>query len=387
MTPTAGPIAFEAVMRTAATKLAAFDRAHPRRDSYPTDAKGPHWRTVKVHDWESGFYPGCLWYLYEYARDAGWDDSDRWLRLASDWTESLESQQFNNTHHDLGFVMFDSYGNGFRLTGRDEYKPILIQSALSLASRFSETTGMIRSWGDIDDMESFTVIIDNMMNLELLLWASRNGGPETLREIVVRHADRTIETFFRPDGSTCHVVELDARDGSFLRQKTHQGKADGSTWSRGQAWAIYGFAYLYQELGERRYLDASLRAAEHYLDRLPTDGIPPADFDGGHDGIGFKDSSAAAVVASAFLRLAAVLDDPAQIRRYLDAAVSMLGALTRPPYFSESPADAGLLLHGARNHCEDSGHLFADTSLIWGEYYLLESLVRLHQQSAADPPA
>ncbi|MCB1130387.1 MAG: glycoside hydrolase family 88 protein, partial [Verrucomicrobiae bacterium] len=257
MTPTAGPIAFEAVMRTAATKLAAFDRAHPQRDAYPTDAKGPHWRTVKVHDWESGFYPGCLWYLYEYARDAGWDDADRWLRLASDWTESLESQQFNNTHHDLGFVMFDSYGNGFRLTGRDEYKPILIQSALSLASRFSETTGMIRSWGDIDDMESFTVIIDNMMNLELLLWASRNGGPETLREIVVRHADRTIETFFRPDGSTCHVVELDARDGSFLRQKTHQGKADGSTWSRGQAWAIYGFAYLYQELGERRYLDAS----------------------------------------------------------------------------------------------------------------------------------
>lgn len=376
-TTAAAPIDIDAAMRTAAAKLAAFDRGHPRRDAYPTDAKGPHWRTVMVHDWESGFYPGCLWYLYEYARDAGWSDAGDWLRLASGWTESLESQQFNNTHHDLGFVMFDSYGNGHRLTGRAGYKPVLLRSAESLASRFSGATGMIRSWGDIDDTDSFVVIIDNMMNLELLLWASRNGGPPALRDIVIRHADRSIEHFFRPDGSTCHVVEVDPHDGSLLRRKTNQGKSDDSAWSRGQTWAIYGFAYLYQELGLRRYLDASLRAAEYYLARLPADGVPPADFDGGHDDLVFKDSSAAAVAASAFLRLSTLVDDSSQRARFHNAAVATLGTLTRPPYFSRDAADAGLLLHGARNHCDDPMHLFTDTSLIWGDYYLLEALVRL----------
>lgn len=377
----AADIDVERVMRVAARKLAAHDEAHPEKIHYPTDAKGAKWRTVSYRDWVSGFYPGTLWYLYEYARGAKWAEAEQWRARAEAWTAGLEKQQFDNTHHDTGFVIFDSFGNGFRLTENPAYPPIIKRTAQSLASRYIPETGLIRSWGKIGDTKKSTVIIDNMMNLELLVWSARNGGTTLdggdLLKIATSHADRSAELFFRPDGSTYHVVEVDPTTGAVQRRRTEQGKADESTWSRGQTWAIYGFAYMYEATKEPRYLQASLKAADFYLSKLPADFVPPSDFDSQLTGLEFKDSSAAAIAASAFLRLHRLVDTPELKKKYLDAATGTLRALTSAPYFSEGADKASLLVYAARNYHPDPNHALTNTSLIWGDYYLLEALLQL----------
>jgi unsaturated chondroitin disaccharide hydrolase len=374
MKPNQSIIDIDRILRAAARKLGRFDALHPGRDRFPSDAKGAEWTTVAVHDWESGFYPGALWYVYEHAVTAGWPDAAEWRARAEAWTDALAGQQFNDTHHDLGFVIFDSFGHGYRLTGNPDYKPVILRAAETLASRYRPETGMIRSWGRIDDSECFTVIMDNMMNLELLIWAADHGGGEFLRETAIRHADRTIELFFRPDGGTYHVVDLDPRDGRVLRKHTNQGRSADSTWSRGQAWAIYGFTYMYGATRERRYLDTALMAASHYLSRTSSDRVPPADFDGGLEGLEFKDSSTAAVVAAAFLRLHSLVDQPVLKRLYLGEAREILRQLASAPYFSEGESHASVLRFAARNYCEDPDHRLTNTSLIWGDYYFLEAL-------------
>lgn len=391
--PVGDSIDVDGVMRVAARKFAAFDASQPNKTNFPTDAKGAQWRTVGAPDWASGFYPGSLWYLYEYARDQKWPDAQAWRARAETWTAGLESQQFNSSHHDTGFVMFDSYGNGYRLTGNPAYLPILNRTAQSLASRYRADTGMIRSWGKIEDTNEFTVIIDNMMNLELLVWASAHGGTTSggtsaeLRKVATSHADCALELFFRPDGGTYHVVELNPRTGKVLRKRTAQGKADESIWSRGQTWAIYGYAYMYEATGERRYLEASLKAADRYLALLPADFVPPADFDSDLKGLEFKDSSAAAIAASAFLRLHRVVDAPALKKKYLDAATATLRSLTSAPYFSKDDDKASLLVYAARNYHADPNNALTNTSLIWGDYYLLEALLQYQAITTASAMA
>ena len=370
------------VMRVAGIKFAKFDAAHPDSTVYPTDAKGAEWKTVPPSDWVSGFYPGALWYLHEYALANKWPEAADWRRRAEKWTVGLEKQQFNDKHHDTGFVMFDSYGNGHRITGNPAYKPVIIQTAKTLATRYRKETGMIRSWGNISDMKNFTVIIDNMMNLELLMWAAAHGGGDELRKIAISHADRTRDLFFRPDGSTYHVVELDPTNGNVRRKRTHQGKADESTWSRGQAWAIYGFTYMHEATGDSKYLETAIKAADYYLANLPADQIPPSDFQSTLSGLEFKDSSAATIVAAAFLRLHDVLKSPELKAKYLKAATAMLKALTEPPYFSVGDDKAGLVVYSARNYNQDPNHRLTNTSLIWSDFYLLQALLR-HQRITA----
>ena len=378
-------------MRAAATKLAAHDALHPSKTEYPNDAKGAEWHTVKASDWVSGFYPGALWYLYEYARDEGWQDAEAWRKRAEGWTAGLSDQQFNSGTNDTGFMIFNSYGNGYRLTKNADYPPVIRNAARSLSARFLKSTGLIRSWGGITDWRKSITIMDNMMNLELLVWAAKNGGEayngtgENLLNIALSHADRTRELMVRPDGSTPHAIEVNPSDGSLLATKTFQGKSAESTWSRGQAWAMYGFSYMYEATGERRYLDTAIKVAGYYLAHLPADHVPPADFDSTLAGLEFKDSSAAAVAACALLRLQRLTDDPALKKRYFDAAQATLGALTRPPYFSAGPDKAGLLVCAARNYHTDPNHWLTNTSLIFGDYYLLEALLEYRRTATGKP--
>jgi hypothetical protein len=381
--PAADPsINIDKVMRVAARKLAKFDATHPEKTAYPTDAKGAEWTTVDPSDWVSGFYPGALWYVYEYAKAEKWPDADAWRQRAESWTAGLEAQQFNDKHHDTGFMIFDSYGNGNRLTGNPAYPPVIVQTAKTLASRYREETGMIRSWGKKDDMKDFTVIIDNMMNLELLMWASEHGGGEELRKIALSHADRTRELFFRPDGSLYHVVHLDPADGKVRRKRTAQGKADDSAWSRGQTWAIYGFTYMHEATGDPKYLESAIKAADYYLANLPEDGIPPSDFHSDLKGLEFKDSSAATIAAAGLLRLYPLLKSPELKEKYLKAATASLRALTAPPYFSEGDDKASLIVYSARNYHADPAHKLTNTSLIWSDYYLLQALLRYQKITA-----
>ena len=377
----APPIDTERAAAIIAKKLAAYDASQPDKAAYPNEAKGATWSMVRAKDWVSGFYPGALWYTYEYAQRHHWPEAEVWRQRADTWTTGLTNEQFTTTNHDLGFMLMDSFGHAYRLTGKPRYKAVVLQAAQSLATRYRPEVGLIRSWGAIDDLKEYTVIIDNMMNLELLLWAAANGGTtkegtaQDLVKIATRHADRTMVEFFRPDHSTYHVVELDPLSGTVKRKHTAQGKADDSCWSRGQTWAIYGFAYLYEATHDRRYLDQSIQAADYYLAHLPADHVPPSDFNSDLVGLEFKDSSAAAIACCAFFRLSRLSAEPAVKARFLQAAVETLKSLTNAPYFSESPDQASALRYQARNYHSDPSHRLTNTSLIWGDYYLLEALL------------
>jgi len=369
-------------VKVIAGKLAAFDATHTDRNAFPNDAKGPEWTTVPSKDWVSGFYSGSLWYVYEFAKLRQWPDQDAWRKRADAWTVGLTNEQFNTTNHDLGFMLYDSFGHGYRLTGDESYKKVLLQGAKSLSSRFRPEVNLIRSWGQISDMKKYMVIIDNMMNLELLMWASANGGTTStngsaadLAKIATTHADRALVEFFRPDNSTYHVVELDPTTGVVQRKRTAQGKADDSCWSRGQTWAMYGFAYMYEATKDKKYLDQSIKACDYYLAHLPADNIPPSDFNSTLTGLEFKDSSAASIAACAFFRISRLSDDAEVKARFRKAGIDALKAMTSAPYFSETPDFASSLRYQARNYHPDAKNRLTNTSLIWGDYYLMEALI------------
>ena len=372
--PAPSAIDVDRVLAVAATKLAAHDAANADKTKYPHDGVPGtgKWATIAPSYWVSGFYPGALWHLYERTNDPAWRSR------AEAWTRGLESQKNNRSTHDVGFMMFSSFGHGQRLTGEAGYRDVLRTAARSLSSRYNPAVGALRS-RDRDDHE---VIIDNLMNLELLFWAAKNGGttsgggPATaLFDMAVSHAARTLADHVRPDGSTYHVVDYDERTGRVLRKYTLQGKGDETTWSRGQAWAVHGFTTVYRESGDARFLAAARRVADYFLARLPADHVPAADFDSTYTDLAHKDSSAAAIAASGLIELSRLETDPARREKYFAAAARILTSLTSSTYLSTSPRDAGMLLHGSRAYPGN------DRSYIYGDYYLIQALTRYAEQT------
>ena len=209
-------------------------------------------KLVKPGDWTSGFFPGCLWYLYEYTKES------KWKKSAEFFTNNVEKEQYNSGTHDMGFKMYCSYGNGYRLTGNEKYKEILLQSAKTLITRFNSKVGCVRSWDHSKDTWEYPVIIDNMMNLELLFWATKESGDSTFYKVAVSHANITMKNHFRSDYSTWHVVNYDTLTGKVISKETHQGYADSSCWSRGEAWALYGFTMCYRETNDPKVFAAKL---------------------------------------------------------------------------------------------------------------------------------
>ncbi len=245
----------------------------PTGKNYPRTMKDNGELVVtNMYDWTPGFFPGSLWYLYELTGDTKWRD------VAEKWTLSLEPLKTFTDHHDLGFMMYCSYGNAERLASKPEYKDILIESANSLSTRFSDKTDAIKSWNNFSTWDdsfksSYPVIIDNMMNLEMLFYASKVTGNKKYYDIAVKHSDTTMKNQFRDDYTTYHVVSYDTISGKAVNKATAQGFSDNSTWARGQAWAIYGFTMVYRETKDRKYLDVATKAAGNqtmeYLFQLP----------------------------------------------------------------------------------------------------------------------
>ena len=256
---------------------------------------------------------------------------------------------------------------------------MVLRGARSLASRYGPAVGMTRSWGKRDSPR-FTVIVDNLMNLELLFWAARHGGDPAWYGMALSHAVRSARDHGRGDGSTFHVVDYDARNGKLRGKRTRQGYARDSTWSRGQAWAVYGFTMAYRETGDRRLLAAARRAADWYLAHLPADLVPYWDFDAPGIPDAPRDSSAAAIAASGLLELAELDPDAAQGARYHAAAEATLASLSSDRYLARGHPDQSILLHGT----QDRPRGRYDTGLVFGDYYFIEALLR-HQSPPRQP--
>ena len=318
--------------------------------------------------WCSGFYPGTLLYLFEETQDKElYNEALEKLKL-------LEKEQFNKSTHDLGFMMYCSYGNAYRLNPSDKYKDILLNSARSLSSRFNEKVGCIRSWNS-KEKDKFLVIIDNMMNLELLFWATKATGDSSFYNMAVTHANTTMDNHFRPDNSSFHLVNYHPETGTPQVKETVQGAADESAWARGQAWGLYGFTVMYRETKDEKYLDMANRIAEFILTHpnLPKDKIPYWDFDAPEIPDAPRDASAGAIMASALIELAGFNENKIR-ENYLEAAETMLQSLSSPTYRASYGDQGGFILKhsvGSIPH-----NLEVDAPLTYADYYYVEALTR-----------
>lgn len=317
--------------------------------------------------WTSGFYPGTLLYLYE-------ETGDRQLyEEAMRIMEELKQEQYNTSTHDLGFMMFCSFGNANRIEPRPEYREILLNSARSLASRFNPQVGAIRSWDS--DESDFIVIIDNMMNLELLFWATEATGDSTFYDIAVTHANTTTENHFRPDYSTYHVVNYDPETGAVQEKKTAQGAADESAWARGQAWGLYGYTLTYRATGDEQYLEQANRIADFMLNHpnMPKDKIPYWDINAPGIPDALRDASAAAITASALLELATYTEEE-RTERYFNTAETMLKTLSTDEYMADIGTNGGFILKHGVGHMPAGTEI--DVPLTYADYYFVEAMKR-----------
>lgn len=337
------------------------------RNIYPDQTT---WNKVGIHDWTSGFWPGLLWYTYEASGDED-------IKAAAEkYTGALQAVlEVPVDNHDLGFMLYCSYGNGYRLESHSDYHDLLLTAADSLATLYNPKVGTILSWPAMREKMNWphNTIIDNMINLELLFWAAQNGGSQDLYSIAIDHANTTLKYLIREDFSTFHVGVFDTTDGDFIKGVTHQGYADGSQWARGQAWGIYGFTMCYRETGDSKYLEAAMKLSDVFLERLPEDGIPYWDFDDPNIPNAPKDASAAAVAASGMLELSEHSSDNNIREKYGNAARDLIAELSSPGYLSGDKNQA-FLLHSTGHKPHNSE---IDASIIYADYYYLEALLRL----------
>ncbi|MFV0324041.1 MAG: glycoside hydrolase family 88 protein [Bacteroides xylanisolvens] len=323
--------------------------------------------TVEPWAWTSGFFPGVLWYLYEV------NGSDSLKTYADNYTRRLVRQQYTKSNHDVGFMLYCSYGNGWRLTKDDEYRKVLLQGAKSLSTRFRPQVGCIRSW----DRKAwqYAVIIDNMMNLELLLWASKHSDESKLGSIARSHADVTMEHHFRPDYSCYHVVSYDTITGQPDVKGTYQGYADNSDWARGQGWALYGYTMMYRETKLKKYLDQAIHVAKFIMSHpnLPEDKIPYWDFDAPDIPNAPRDASAGALMASALIELSQYTKGSFS-RECLSVAEIQLKTLTSSEYLAEPGTNCNFILkHSVGNKPKKKE---VDVPLTYADYYYVEALIR-----------
>jgi hypothetical protein len=333
------------------------------------------WKLKKSDDWTSGFYPGCLWYAYEFSGDP------RFERWARQWTASVEREKSNPETHDLGFKFMCSFGNGLRL-GKGpayvKYREIMVSAANTLAKRYDPTIGCLQSNWDVVSMEkSFPVLIDIMMNLELLFWASENGGPSSFADLARRHATTTCRDFVRPDGSTYHIVRYDRSTGKVIRRGTLQGAGDETTWSRGHAWGLYGMVVAYRFTKEVRFLDMAMKLSDYFLKHLPEDHVSQWDF---QSDVRYRDVSATCIVTSAFFEMIDYIREPSLKKHYRKEAEAMLTSLCGPPYFTAGVNTSCLLDHSVQYLPINSN---VDVPAIFADYYFLEALLRFRAHRSA----
>lgn len=327
---------------------------------------------VPSRNWVSGFYPGCLWFMYEYSKDRKWEEA------AKNWTSALSKEQFNTYTHDVGFMIYCSYGQGYRIDGIKEYKSVIINAAKSLATRYNDTVGCTKSWSWGEDTEgwSFPVIIDNMMNMELLFKASELSGDETYRNIAIRHAKTTMHNHFRDDYSSYHVVDYNPETGEVNRKRTFQGNSDESSWARGQAWGLYGFTFCYRETGDPEFLHMAEHIADYIIHNpnTPEDLIPIWDYEMyGIEGEP-RDASAAAIIASALIELS-THSERTKADEYVHYADKILENLSTDNYLAKVGTNNNFILKHCTGHKPHKSEI--DVPLIYGDYYFMEALLRM----------
>ncbi|HYV40066.1 MAG TPA: glycoside hydrolase family 88 protein [Gemmataceae bacterium] len=312
--------------------------------------------------WCEGFFPGILWLLHSHTGEAGW------RQLAEQYSKPLEPRRFDRDVHDLGFLFFSTYLRWFRLTGDPALEKIILEAGRTLALR-RQKGGYLASF-----LGPHSLFIDIMMNVGIILWTANATGDEALREIAIEHCRTTAKYIIRADGGSAHEGIFDVESGKFVRESTQQGLRADSTWSRGQAWALYGFTAMHRLGGGAEFLETAHRCADFYLKHAPNGAVPLWDFDVPDDGKQPFDSSAAAIAASGLLDLANEVQDQAERDRYRLAALQTLNTLCTDEFLAfNRPEWEGILMHGVYHLHKGLG---VDESVAWGEHFFVEALTK-----------
>jgi unsaturated chondroitin disaccharide hydrolase len=346
--------------------------AYTSTSSFPVEtnpSNGNKWILSDANHWTSGFFPGWMWFMYEKTL------SDTWLTRAQQQTATMQGQDTNAIDHDIGFKMLGSVANGYRITRDPAYMSNIQTGANAMATNlWRPGAGVIESWPNYDS--HITVIIDNMMNLELLFLAAQNGGDPNWYNMAVSHALKTMQNHVRADGSTYHVVDYNT-DGTVFSKFTAQGAGTETTWARGQAWGLYGFTMTYRYTKDPRFLTTAQQLADYFINNLPADFVPYWDFS--KSGTAPRDSSAAAIAAAGLLELSTFVTTQADKDRYRTAALNIQTSLSSASYLGDRLATDGILLHGSAN--VPGGD--SDKSLVYGDYYFIQGCYR----AKTPPPA
>ncbi len=342
-----------------------------KSDSLPrSTAKDGKMIVTTSRNWTSGFFPGSLWYLYETT------GNNKLKEDALLFTSRIEREKYTKSTHDLGFILYCSFGNGARLTNQSGYNDVMLTGAKSLITRYNPKIGLIKSW-NTNAKWQYPVIIDNMMNLEFLMWAFKYSKDSTFYKIAVNHADNSIKNHYRPDYSCFHVVSYDTVTYKVEKKQNHQGLDDNSAWSRGQSWGLYGYTMMYRETKNERYLQHAKKIAGFLLNHpnLPDDKIPYWDFNV-QSKDDPRDASAAAVMASALIELSQYVDKKSA-KKYREVAEQQIRVLSSPAYLAELGQNNYFLL----KHCVGSKahNSEVDVPLIYGDYYYLEAMLRFQK--------
>ena len=357
--------------RATSQSLLLADALKERQDALPRTFEKGAVQTIRYDHWVSGFFPGVLWMLYE-------NTGNQQLRqYAEMYTDRVEPAKRVTNTHDLGFMLYCSFGQGYRLTGNRHYLDVIKEGTQSLLTRWNDRLGVIKSW-ESGPKWQYPVIIDNMMNLEMLCFMTRETGGRRYERIAERHANTTIKNHFREDYSTYHVVSYDTITGQPHAKNTHQGYADGSSWSRGQAWGLYGYTMMYRETLNPRYLRQAQQIGKFLMNhpRLPEDKVPYWDYDAPDIPNAKRDASAAAIMASALIELSQL--DPSELApQWLALAKKQLRTLSAPEYLAKEGEQGGFIIkHGVGFHRAGAE---VDVPLTYGDYYYVEALMRMKQ--------
>ncbi len=325
--------------------------------------------TCDEYWWVSGFFPGQLWYMAEYSHNP------ELLSYAEQFSERVKNQQYTTDNHDVGFMIYCSYGNGYRITGNEDYLPIINQTSKSLITRYSDQVGCIKSW-ESNDKWQYPVIVDNMMNLELLLWSADKFDEPRFKEIAVNHADKTIENHYRDDYSSYHVVSYDSLSGAVEKRNTAQGFADESAWARGQSWGLYGYVLMARFTGEKKYLDQAQNIANFLINHpnMPEDMIPFWDYNAPNIPDCPKDVSAGTIMCSALIELSQLSENGS---KYLEVAEKQLRVLATDQYRNAPGNNGNFILKHSVGHMPAGTEV--DVPLSYADYYYVEALMRYRE--------
>ncbi len=345
------------------TKMSVVAPQVETRFPYTTDENGKYVAFQNVQWWTNGFWAGIMWLAYLGSQREVYKE----ISVACEEELDQAFLDFEDLHHDVGFMWLPSAVAHYRIDGDAKAKVRGLHAATLLAGRFNCDAGYIRAWnGDVIGY----AIIDCMMNLPLLYWASEETKDPRFRMIAMHHADTVIKHFVRPDGSVNHIVDFDPETGEVLDTPRGQGYASGSSWTRGQAWAIYGFVLSYMHTGKQEYLDTAKKVANYFIANLSEDGVPVVDFKAPKEPV-LKDTSAGAIAACGLIEILKYSAGKEK-ELYEGAVEKLLQGLERNCDFSLE--EQSILQNGTERYHDTRGfHI----PIIYGDYYLMEALLKL----------